>query len=399
MIRLNRRVASLKASSTMAAEMRARELRAAGQDVISLAAGEPDFDTPQRIKHAALQALERGQTKYTPSSGTVELKEAIRLKLSRSAGLDYPVAQIMASAGGKQAACNVIATLFDEGDEVILPTPIWVSFAAMVQLSGAEPKALPTEQSDGFLLDPQALGRAITARTRGIVINSPCNPTGAVYPAKRLAALARVFLEAELWVVCDDAYADIVYDLPEPHLFAVEPRLGQRGVVVNTFSKSYAMTGWRLGFAAGPREVIAAAARLQGQNSGNPCSITQAAGIEALTGPQDDVAAMVAEFRRRRDLVVRRVRELPGFRLPEVPAGAFYVFPEVSQLLGRTFRGTKISDGDALAGLILEEARVAVVGGNDFGAANHIRLSYAAPLSELEEAFDRIGRLTAQILG
>jgi aspartate aminotransferase len=390
MIKLNRRIAALKPSATMAAQTRAIEMKAAGIDVVSLAAGEPDFDTPERIKEAARKALAAGKTKYTPVSGERELKEAIGLRLKRDNDLDYDVTEIMASAGGKQAAANIIAALFDEGDEVIIPAPAWVSFPAMVRLSGANPREIQCAESDGFILTADQLRRAITPRTRGIILNSPCNPTGAVYRAAHLAELVPVLLEADIWVLSDNVYENIVYDGPAPNIFSIEPRLRNRGIVLNSLSKTYAMTGWRLGYAAGPREAIAAASRLQGQNSGNPSSISQAAAIEALTGPQDEVAAMTAEFRKRRQLVVERVRSLPGLKLPNVPEGAFYAFPNISELLGMSFNGRTVRDGNGLAEMILEEAHVAIVGGNDFGAPGHVRLSYATSVVNLNEAFDRM---------
>src|SRR5579859_1013068 len=296
MIKLNRRIAALKPSATMAAETRATELKAAGVDVISLAAGEPDFDTPERIKNAARRALDAGQTKYTPVTGTRDLKEAIKAKLKRENGLDYDLTEIMASAGGKQAEANIIAALFDEGDEVIIPTPAWVSFVAMVNLAGAEAKLVECPEDRGFNLDPASLRRAITSRTRGIILNSPSNPTGAVYGAEQLSAIAKVLVDADIWVMSDDVYEHIVYGNFPPHIFHLEPRLKSKGIVFNSLSKTYAMTGWRIGFAAGPKEAIAAAGRLQSQNSGNPNSITQAAAIEALTGPQDALKPMLEAF-------------------------------------------------------------------------------------------------------
>ncbi|MBF6559320.1 MAG: pyridoxal phosphate-dependent aminotransferase [Candidatus Binataceae bacterium] len=397
MLKLNRRIAALKPSATMAAETRATELKAAGVDVISLAAGEPDFDTPERIKDAARRALANGQTKYTPVAGTRDLKEAIRLKLKRDSGLDYEIAEIMASAGGKQAEANIIAALFDEGDEVIIPTPAWVSFVAMVNLSGAAAKLVECPEDRGFVLDPERLARAITPRTRGIILNSPSNPTGAVYSPGKLSELAKILLEAGLWILSDDVYEHIVYDGPVPHIFRIEPRLQARGFALNSLSKAYAMTGWRIGFAAGPKEVIAAAARLQGQNSGNPNSITQAAAIEALSGPQDEIKTMMAEFRRRRELVVERVRKLPGFKLPNVPSGAFYVFPNITELIGASLGDQTITDGNSFAELLLAEEHVALVGGNDFGAPHHVRMSYATSMENLNAAFDRIGKLVARL--
>ncbi len=397
MIKLNRRIAALKPSATMAAETRATELKAAGVDVISLAAGEPDFDTPERIKNAAHRALDAGQTKYTPVAGTRDLKEAIKLKLKRENGLDYDISEIMASAGAKQAAANLIAALFDEGDEVILPTPAWVSFVAMVNLAGAEAKLVECPEDRGFILDPDSLRRAITPRTRGIILNSPSNPTGAVYSPSQLGELAAILLEAGVWVLSDDVYEHIVYDGAVPHIFQIEPRLKTQGFVLNSLSKSYAMTGWRIGYAAGPREAIAAASRLQGQNSGNPNSITQAAAIEALLGPQDEIHSMMAEFRRRRALVVERVRKLPGFKLPNVPSGAFYAFPNISELIGASLDGKTITDGNSFADLVLSAAHVALVGGNDFGAPHHVRLSYATSIENLNAAFDRIAAMLAKL--
>ncbi|HVA80019.1 MAG TPA: pyridoxal phosphate-dependent aminotransferase [Candidatus Binataceae bacterium] len=397
MIKLNRRIAALKPSATMAAEARATEMKEQGIDVISLAAGEPDFDTPERIKAAARRALEQGRTKYTTVSGITELKQAIALKLKRDSQLDYETSEIMAAAGCKQAEANVIAALFDEGDEVIIPTPAWVSLAAMVGLSGATPVLVGCPEGNGFLLGPAQLKAAITPRTRGIILNSPSNPTGAIYSASHLAEIAKLALEAGMWVLSDDVYEHISYDGLPAHIFTVEPRLRAKGIVFNSLSKTYAMTGWRIGFAAGPKDAISAAARLQGQNSGNPNSIAQFAAIEALTGPQDDVHAMAEEFRARRSLVVERVRALPGFSLPHVPQGAFYAFPNISKLIGKSCGARKIEDGDSFAAIALDEAKVAMVGGNDFGAPRHVRISYAASRENLGAAFDRLARFLAKL--
>jgi aspartate aminotransferase len=391
MLKLNRRVAALRPSATLAADQRAKEMRAAGIDVISLDAGEPDFDTPERIKDAARKALAAGKTKYTAVAGIPELKEAIRAKLKRDSQLDYEPAEIIASAGCKQALSNIIAAMFDEGDEVIIPTPAWVSFSAMVDLSGAKPVQVRAREDQNFQLTPDALSKAITPRTRAVLINSPSNPTGTVYSAGPLAELAQVIqANPDLWVLSDDTYEHITYDGSAPHIFQIEPRLKNRGILFNSLSKTYAMTGWRVGFAAGPKEVIGAAGRLQSQNSGNPNSIAQAAAVEALNGPQDDVKVMAEEFRKRRQLIVDRVRAVPGFGLPNIPSGAFYVFPNVSALFGSTHNGKKIVDGDSFAGFLLDEAKVSTVGGNDFGAPEHIRMSYATSTEKINGAFDRI---------
>jgi aspartate aminotransferase len=397
MIKLNRRVAALRASATLAADQRAKEMRAAGIDVISLDAGEPDFDTPERIKNAARRALDAGKTKYTAVSGIPELKDAICAKLKRDNHLDYERGDILVAAGCKQALCNVICSLFDEGDEVVIPTPAWVSFSAMVDLSGAKPVHVRCREDNGFQLTPEALRKAITSRTRGIMLNSPSNPTGAVYRAGALSELAQVLAGSDIFVMSDDTYEHIAYDGPAPHIFQIEPRLKGRGIVFNSLSKTYAMTGWRVGFAAGPKEVIGAASRLQSQNSGNPNSIAQAAALEALNGPQDDVKAMAEEFRKRRQLIVERVRALPGFSLPNVPSGAFYVFPNVSALLGAVYKGTRIEDGDGFAAFLLEEAKVSTVGGNDFGAPEHIRMSYATSTDKINAACDRIAAALKKI--
>jgi aspartate aminotransferase len=399
MVKLNRKVAALRPSATMAAEARATELKEAGVNVISLAAGEPDFDTPERIKEAARQAMAAGQTKYTPVGGSSRLKQALCLKLKRDNGLDYEPAEVMASAGGKQGAFNTIATLFDEGDEVIIPTPAWVSFAEMVRLAGAEPRLVRAPEKQGFRISAQDLRNALTSKTHGIILNSPCNPTGAVYREEHLGALAKVLLEAGLWVLCDDVYEHMTYDGGVTHLFRIEPRLRERGVVLNSLSKTYAMTGWRLGMVAGPREVVQAVSRLQGQNSGNPNSIAQAAAIEALTGAQDEVVTMVAEFRTRRNFVVERIRSLPGFSLPNVPDGAFYAFPSVTPLLSARWKDAPLKDGDGVAAMLLDQAQVALVGGNDFGAPEHVRISYATSMTNLREAFDRIERVVRKMLG
>jgi aspartate aminotransferase len=329
-------------------------------------------------------------------SGIAELKAAICYKLKRDNGLDYNSKEILASAGGKQAEANIINSLFDEGDEVIIPTPAWVSFSAMVSLSGAQPILLRCPEELGFILDADRLRQAITHRTKGIILVSPSNPTGAVYSATQLSELAEVLLGTNIWVMSDDVYEHIVYDGPVPHIFQTEPRLKERGIVFNSLSKAYAMTGWRIGFAAGPSEAISAAARLQSQNSGNPNSITQAAAVEALTGPQDEVTRMVEEFRARREIVVRCVRGLPGFHLPHVPQGAFYAFPSIRGLLGTKFGDRMITDGDTFADVALNEAHVAMVGGNDFGAPEHVRLSYATSRDNITTAFDRLERLIAR---
>ena len=384
MIKLNRRIATLKHSATLAADARAMEMKAAGIDVIPLAAGEPDFDTPERIKEAARRALAEGKTKYTAVGGIPELKDAIRLKLKRENGLDYERVEVLVSAGCKQAEANVIGALFDEGDEVIIPGPAWVSFSAMVSLSGATPKLVVCPEENGFLLDPDLLRRAVTPRTRGIILNSPSNPTGAVYSAGHLNEISRVLLDADMWVLSDDVYEHIVYDGPIPHIFQIEPRLKAKGVVLNSLSKAYAMTGWRIGLALAPGPVAKAMAALQSHTTTGANHPAQFAAAVALGDDQveRDVARMVAEFRKRRDVVVARFRqELPGVEFVE-PLGAFYFFFRVDSF-GRI-------TGTEFCTRLVTTTGVALVPGAAFGDDRYVRLSYAASLDNIQKALDRI---------
>jgi aspartate aminotransferase len=394
------RLKTLAPSSTLAVQAKAKELRARGIDVISFGAGEPDFDTPRRIKDAAVEAMQRGQTKYTEVGGVPELRAAVCAKLKRDNGLDYEPADILVSVGAKHTLFNLVMALINPGDEVLVPSPYWVSYPEQVRLLGGVPVAVPTQEATGFDLDPGRLAAAVTPRTKLIVLNSPNNPTGAVFTPGALAAVARLAVERDLWVVSDECYEALTFEGRHASIASLGPEVKARTIVVNTCSKAYAMTGWRIGYAAGPRALIRAMTDVQSQVTSNPSSIAQWAAVEALTGPQDEVAKMAGEFDRRRRLIIDGLNALPGVRCV-MPRGAFYAFPNVSGLFGRTWRK---ADGavslesslDATA-FLLEEARVAVVPGRDFGSDAHVRLSYATSDALISEGLARMAAALATI--
>jgi len=394
-MKLTKRIQSIKPSPTLAITMKANALRAQGRDIIGFGAGEPDFDTPENIKAAAVRAIASGFTKYTPVGGIDELKDAIAAKMARDHGLDYNRSQIVVSCGAKHTLYNLIQVLCEEGDEVIVPAPYWVSYVDIVVLAGATPVVIPTEQAVGFKLTPDLLRRAVTDRTRVLILNSPANPTGAAYSRDELTALAAVLATMEITVISDDIYEKIIYDGFEFFsIAAVSEEMKDRTVIVNGVSKAYAMTGWRIGYAAGSEPIVAAVTKLQSQNTSNPASIAQKAAVEALNGSQEAVGMMVKAFRERRDVIVAALNKIPGLTCPN-PQGAFYVFPNVAQIYGRSFQEKVIDDSTSLAAYLLDEANVAVVPGIDFGADNYIRLSYATSQELIEKGVVRI----AQALG
>jgi len=396
-VKLATRVAQIKPSETLAITAKANALKAEGRDVIGFGAGEPDFDTPVNIKNAAIKAIESGFTKYTPVGGTDELKDAIIGKLKRDNSLEYKRSQVVVSCGAKHTLYNLAQALFEEGAEVIIPSPYWVSYPDIVVLAGGKPVIVETQEKDGFKMKPEQLKAAITACTRAVVINSPSNPTGAAYSPAELAALAAVILDKEILVISDDIYEKIIYaDFPFANIAAVEPRLKDRTIVVNGVSKAYAMTGWRIGYAAGPEQIIAAVNKIQSQNTSNPASISQKAAVEALNGDQDVVGQMVVEFRKRRDVIVQLLNDIDGITCLS-PEGAFYVFPNVSKIFGRSFQGKKITDSTSLIDYLLDEANVATVPGAAFGSDSHIRLSYATSLKNIEEGLKRIKNAIAKL--
>lgn len=396
-MKLAARVAKIKPSETLAITAKANALRAEGRDVIGFGAGEPDFDTPENIKSAAIRAIEAGFTKYTPVGGTDELKDAIIAKLKRDNALEYKRSQIVVSCGAKHTLYNLAQVLFEDGDEVIIPAPYWVSYPDIVVLAGGTPVMVDTLEKDGFKMKPEQLAAAITARTKAVIINSPSNPTGSAYSPEELKALSAVLLDKEIYVICDDIYEKIIYaSFPFENMATAEPKMKDRTIVVNGVSKAYAMTGWRIGYAAGPEQIIAAIIKIQSQNTSNPASISQKAAVEALKGNQDVVAKMASEFRQRRDVIVKLLNEIDGVKCLS-PEGAFYVFPNVSGIYGRSFQGKKITNSTELIDYLLDEANVATVPGAAFGNDNHIRLSYATSLKNIEEGLKRIKTAIAKL--
>ncbi|HYA15238.1 MAG TPA: pyridoxal phosphate-dependent aminotransferase [Syntrophales bacterium] len=389
-MKLSSRINSIKPSPTLAITVKANALQEEGRNIIGFGAGEPDFDTPLPIKIAAIKAIEEGFTKYTPVDGIVELKDAIIRKLHNDNHLNYNRSQIVVSCGAKHTLYNLCQVLFEEGDEVIIPSPYWVSYLDMTVLSGAKPVILKTTESQGFKLQPQQLEEAITKNTRAVIINCPSNPAGVVYTASELEALADVVFRKGVLVISDDVYEKIIYDSKAfTNIASLSEELKKMTVVVNGVSKAYSMTGWRIGYAAGPEEIISAVTKLQSQSTSNPTSVAQKAAVEALNGPQNSVTEMVEEFRKRRNTIVEMLNDTPGITCM-LPRGAFYVFPDVSALFGKSYRGTVISNSSDFAAYLLDEANVAVVPGVDFGHDNHIRLSYATSLKNIEEGLKRI---------
>ena len=389
----------VKPSATIAVSQKARELKAKGRDVISLGAGEPDFDTPDNIKNAAIEAIRRGETKYPPVSGIVPLREAIAQKFKRENNLDYKPEQTIVGTGGKQILFNAFMATINPGDEVVIPRPYWVSYPEMVALCGGEPVYADTSIDNGFKLSGAALEKAITPKTKWLVLNSPSNPSGAAYTEAELKEIADVLLKhPQVWVLTDDMYEHLTYgDFVFRTIAEVEPALYERTLTMNGVSKAYAMTGWRIGYAAGPLPLIKAMAVIQSQSTSCPSSVSQAAALAALDGPQDFLAERRDSFRRRRDLVVAALNAIDGIAC-RVPEGAFYTFADCSGLLGRaTPAGKAIGSDDDVADYLLEEAEVAVVPGSAFGLSPFFRISYATGEAELAEAMRRIGAACARL--
>ncbi len=389
-MKLSERSKAIKPAVTLALAAKAQAIRAEGIDLVNFTAGEPDFDTPERIKDAAIQALKRGMTKYTDVRGIEPLRQAIAEKYKREYGLDYQKDQVLVSCGGKHALYNLLQALLNPGDEVVIPSPYWVSYSDMTLLAGGVPKIVPTKEENGFRITPEELEASLTPKTRVFILNSPCNPTGAAYHRADLEALSFVLEKHDCLIISDDIYEKIVYDSFHFHSIAtINPKLRERTVIANSVSKTYAMTGWRIGYALGPEDLISAAGNIQSQSTSNATSIAQAAALEAIQGPQDEVQIMVREFQKRRDLIVERLSRIPGFRCFN-PQGAFYLFPNVSALLGKTARGKKLGSASDLAQYFLEEARVLAVPGEDFGSTENIRFSYATSLEEIEKGCERM---------
>lgn len=386
-------------SATIAVTTKARELKASGMDVIGLGAGEPDFDTPDNIKAAAIEAINRGETKYTAVDGIPELKQAIADKFKRENGLDYDPAQCFVAPGGKPIIYNAMVATLNPGDEVVIPTPYWVSYPDIVLLAGGEPVFAHATIETDFKLTPEALEAAITPKTKWFIFNSPSNPSGAAYNHDELKALTDVLVRhPHVWVLTDDMYEHLVYDgfdFVTP--VQVEPSLKDRTLTMNGVSKAYAMTGWRIGYCAGPEELIKAMRKIQSQSTSNPTSISQWAAVEALNGTQDFIAERGAVFKERRDLVVSMLNQINGLTCP-TPEGAFYVYPSIAGLIGKvTPKGTKIDSDETFVTALLEEEGVAVVQGAAFGLSPHFRISYAIGTEPLTQACERIQRFCASL--
>ena len=389
-MQLAKRLQLIKPSPTLMVTVQVAALRRQGIEVIDFGAGEPDFDTPDHIKEAAITALKQGKTKYTPVGGTAELKEAIITKLQRDNGLTYSMQEVTSNCGGKHTLFNAFHALFGEGDEVLIPAPYWVSYSDMVILAGGQPKLLMTDEKTGFKITAAQLQAAITPQSKALLINSPSNPTGGAYTESELRMIADVVEKSDLFVISDDVYEKFLYDSPRcPHILGLKPHLRDRVLITNSVSKTYAMTGWRLGYAAGPKELISAIETLQSQSTSNPTSIAQAAAVTALTGTQEPVGIMAKEFAKRRKYVVDRLRAIPGVTCT-LPEGAFYVFPRVSAYFGAKWQDKTISSAMDLSLYLLQEGKVALVAGEGFGSSDHVRISYATSMKNLEQGLNQI---------
>ena len=398
-IRLSSRANSIQPSITLGVTAKANKLRSEGVDIVNFGAGQPDFDTPAHIKDAARQALDRASVaKYTNVRGIDPLREAVADTLNAAHGLELSADRILVSCGAKHSLFNIFMAMLDEGDEVIIPAPYWVSYPDMVKLAGGTPVIVPTSADTGFLLEPHALAEAITKKTRAVVLNTPSNPTGGLYDRARLETIATMVLEHELFVVSDDIYRSLVYgDATYTSMASLAAKVADRTILVDGVSKSYAMTGWRIGYTAGPKPLIDAMAKIQGQSTSNATHIAQVAALAALTGPQECVAEMRSAFDERRKEMVKQLRKMPGVECVE-PAGAFYAFPDLSAYVGRETSQGVIADDVALCDYLLTAARIAIVPGTGFGAPGFARLSYAcsmedirAGLSRMDEALKALG--------
>ena len=390
-MRLSPAVQTLKPSATIAAAAKAKALKTQGINVYDFTLGEPDFNTPEHIQQAAIDAMRAGHTHYTPSGGLPELKKAICKAYVRDYGIEYKPEQVVVSNGAKHAIHNVLTALCGPGDEVIIPSPYWVSYSALVELTGATPVIVPTTEASGFVLQPEQLSAAITPRTKLLMLNNPCNPTGSTYPVDLLVKLGQIAIERDILVMSDEIYEKLIYGNAEFRCFAtLDPRLPERTIIVSGVSKAYAMTGWRIGWTLAPVALSKVIDNLQSQQTSNPCSISQYAAIAGLEGPQEGIETMRLEFSKRRDYVLQRLRAIPQVTFAE-PGGAFYAFFNVSAYFGRPLPGGKtVNDASEFCTALLEEAHVALVTGDAFEAPGYVRLSFATNLENLQAGLDRI---------
>ena len=391
-MRLSSRAKAIGASPTLALDAKTKKLISEGVDVVSFGVGEPDFDTPDHIKDAAIEAIKKGFTKYTASSGIPELRQAICDKLKKDNGLDYKPAEVLVSVGAKHSIFNAVMALCEEGDEVLLPVPYWVSYPEMIRVAGGKPVEIKTGIETGFKVTAEQLEEAITPRTSLLILNSPSNPTGAIYTEEEMKRIAEVCLKHHVAVISDEIYEKLIYEGRHVSFASLSPEVKAITITVNGVSKSYSMTGWRIGYAAGPKDVIDAMGNLQSHSTSNPASISQKAALAGLIGPQEPLEKMRVEFEKRRNYMVRRLNEMPGFKCL-LPPGAFYTYPDVSALIGRKLAGKVITDDSALADILLDEARIAVVPGRAFGSNGNLRFSYATSMEAIEEGMNRLAKV------
>ncbi|WP_343315821.1 aminotransferase class I/II-fold pyridoxal phosphate-dependent enzyme [Brucella sp. BE17] len=394
------RMRQVKLSPSVAARVILNRLREEGRRIIDLTIGEPDFSTPAHIRKAAVEAMERGETKYPLSQGTTALRKAAAARILLDTGIEYPLAQIIVSTGAKQVLYNALTATLETGDEVIIPAPYWVSYPDMVELGGGKPVTLVTESATNYKISPAALRAAITPNTKWLMLNAPSNPSGAVYDEAQLLALAEVLRESpHVWIMTDDIYARLTFEGgPAPHILQVAPDLAERTLAVNGVSKCYAMTGWRIGYGSGPADLIKAMAVVQSQSTSGACSISQAAALAALTGPQDCVETFTQSFRERRDLAIEILAQAPGLNVI-VPNGAFYIFPDCSALLGRVAAdGTRIATDADLVQYILRQTGVALLDGGSYGVPGTFRLSFASAPSEVREGCEAIKSICEELM-
>jgi len=387
---LSQRAGKIKPSPTLAMDAKAKAMKAGGIDIVNFGVGEPDFDTPDNIKEAAMRAIREGFTKYTPVGGIEPLKDAIIEKLRSDNSLNYNRDEIIVSCGAKHSLYNIAQALFNAGDEILIPSPYWVSYPDQVLLNDATPVFVKTTEADFFKAQPEVLKAHITEKTKALILNSPSNPTGLTYDRRSLEGIAELALKYNMYVVSDEIYEKLTYDgFEHVSIASIDHAVKEKTIVVNGLSKSYAMTGWRIGYAAGPKQIIQAMTNIQSQSTSNPTSISQKAAVEALTGPQDFIKSMRAEFEKRRTFLVQELNSIAGMSCL-MPTGAFYAFPNTSGLYGKSFNHTVISSSSDLALYLLEAANVALVHGGAFGDDNHIRLSYATSIQEIKKGADRI---------
>ena len=396
-MKLADRVNKIQPSPTLAIDAKAKALIAQGVDIIGFGAGEPDFGTPENIKQAGKKAIDDGFTKYMPVGGADDLKDAIIAKMKKDHGIEYSRDEISVACGAKHSLYNISQALIQEGDEVIIPAPYWVSYPDQVVLAGGTPVFIETDEASAFKITPAQLEQAITPKTKALILNSPCNPTGTSYSIEEMKALGEVCLKHDFMIISDDIYERLIYDgLVFNNIVQVVPKLKSRVVVVNGVSKTYAMTGWRIGYACGPKELISAMTKMQSQSTSNATSVAQKASVEALNGPQDVVNDMIKQFEKRRTYIVSRLNSMPGVTCFN-STGAFYVFPNFSSFYGKSFNGKLIDNSSDFAAYLLENAKVALVPGIAFGADNYARLSYACSMENIEKGMDRIEEAIKQL--